>query len=57
LTGLTDRTPGVDVVILVQALLLISFARSVLIKDSVATITHGLGFFLQALLLAMLVFK
>ena len=57
MTGLTDRTPGVDVVILVQALLLASFARSVLIKDSVATITHGIGWFTQGLLLSMIVFK
>ena len=57
MTGLTDRTPGVDVVILVQALLLASFARSVLIKDSVASITHGLGWFIQGLLLSMIVFK
>ena len=57
MTGLTDRTPGADVVILVQALLLASFARSVLIKDSVASITHGLGWFIQGLLLSMIVFK
>lgn len=57
LTGLTDKTPGIDVVILVQALLLASFARSVLIKDSIATITHGIGWFAQGLLLSMIVFK
>ena len=57
LTGLTDRTPGADVVVLVQALLLASFARSVLLKDSVATITHGIGWFTQGLLLSMIVFK
>jgi hypothetical protein len=57
MTGLTDRTPGVDVVILVQAFLLASFARSVLIKDGIASITHGLGWFIQGLLLSMIVFK
>lgn len=57
LTGLTDRTPGLDIVILVQAALMISFIRSVIIKDSIGSVLHGLGWFSQSLLLAMIVFK
>jgi|LauGreDrversion4_2_1035121.scaffolds.fasta_scaffold134139_3 hypothetical protein len=57
LTGLTDRTPGLDIVILVQAVLMLSFVRSVIIKDSIASVLHGLGWFSQSLLLAMIVFK
>jgi hypothetical protein len=57
LTGLTDRTPGLDIVILVQAALMISFIRSVIIKDGIGSVLHGLGWFSQSLLLAMIVFK
>jgi hypothetical protein len=57
LTGLTDRTPGLDIVILVQAVLMLSFVRSVIIKDSIGAVLHGLGWFSQSLLLAMIVFK
>ena len=57
LTGLTYRTPGLDIVILVQAVLMLSFIRSVIIKDGVAAVLHGLGWFSQSLLLAMIVFK
>jgi hypothetical protein len=57
LTGLTDKTPGVDVVLLVQFMLLLSFIRSILVKDTVAAVTHGIGWFGQSLLLAMIVFK
>lgn len=57
LTGLTDRGPSLDTVVLVQTMLLISFIRSIVNKDAVATVIHGLGWFGQGLLLAMIVFK
>ena len=57
LTGVTDHTPGLDSVALVQLMLLLSFGRSILNKDTVATIIHALGWFGQSLLLAMILFK
>lgn len=57
LTGLTDKTPGLDSVALVQLMLLLSFCRSIIQKDTVATIIHALGWFGQSLLLAMILFK
>jgi hypothetical protein len=57
LTGLTDRTPGLDIVILVQAALMLSFIRSVIVKDGIGSVLHGLGWFSQSLLLGMIVFK
>lgn len=57
LTGLTDRTPGLDIVVLVQAMLLIGFIRSILVRDNIASVLHGLGWFGQSLLLALIVFK
>lgn len=57
LTGLTDHTPTLDSVALVQVMLLLSFARSVLQKDRIAMVIHALGWFAQSLLLAMILFK
>ena len=57
LTGLTDRTPSLDIVILVQAMLMLSFIRSVIVRDGIASVIHGLGWFGQSMLLAMIVFK
>ena len=57
LTGLTDRTPSLDVVVLVQAMLMLSFIRSVIVRDGIASVIHGLGWFGQSMLLAMIVFK
>ena len=57
LAAVTDKTPSVDIILLVQAFLLLSFARSVVSKDTVAMVLHSLGWFIQALLLALIVFK
>lgn len=57
LTGLTDRGPSLDTVVLVQTMLMISFIRGIVNKDAMATVIHGLGWFGQGLLLAMIVFK
>lgn len=57
LTGLTDRGPSLDAVVLVQTMLLVSFIRSIVNRDAAATVIHGLGWFGQGLLLAMIVFK
>ena len=57
LTELTDKTPSLDIIILVQVGLLLSFFRSVASKDTVATVLHALGWFTQAMMLALVVFK
>lgn len=57
LTGLSDITPNLDIVILVQAMLMTMFIRSIVTRDSIGTVLHGLGWFGQSLLLAMVIFK
>lgn len=57
LAAVTDKTPSIDIILLVQVFLLLSFARSVVAKDQVAMVLHSLGWFIQALLLALIVFK
>lgn len=57
LTAMTDKTPTIDVVILVQVFLLLSFVKSVVIRDTVATVLHALGWFTNMMLLALIIFK
>lgn len=57
ITAMTDNTPSIDIVILVQLFLILSFARSIVVKDTVATVLHALGWFTNMMLLALIVFK
>ena len=57
LTGLTEKLPPIDIVVLLWLGLLMFFIKSVLSKDLLNIITIGFGFFVQATLLALVVFK
>lgn len=55
--GLTEKMPPVDIVILLWLGLFMFFVKSVISKDLLNIITIGFGFFVQATLLALIVFK
>jgi phage-related minor tail protein len=55
--GLTEKLPPVDIVVLMWLGLFMFFVRSVIAKDLLNIITIGFGFFVQAVLLALIVFK
>jgi hypothetical protein len=57
LTGLSDNTPSVDIVLLMWSGLVLLFGRAVILKDSLNIITIGFGFFVQAMLMALIIFK
>jgi len=57
LTAITDNTPSIDIVILVQLFLLLSFIRTVVVKDTVGTVLHAFGWFSNMMLLALILFK
>jgi hypothetical protein len=57
LTGLTEKLPPVDMVILMWLGLFMFFVRSVIAKDLLNIITIGFGFFVQAVLMALIIFK
>lgn len=57
LTGLTEKLPPVDMVGLMWLGLFLFFVRSVIAKDLLNIITIGFGFVVQAMLLALIVFK
>ena len=57
LTGLTEKMPPVDMVGLLWLGLFMFFVRSVIAKDLLNIITIGFGFFVQAGLMALIIFK
>jgi hypothetical protein len=57
LTGLTDKMPPVDLVLFSWAGLFCFFIKATIQKDLLNSVTIGLGFFIQASLLALVVFN
>ena len=57
MTGLSDRTPNLDLILFMWAGLFLMFARAVVLKDALNIITIGVGFMIQAVLMATILFK
>lgn len=57
MAGLTDRMPSVDLVLLVWAGLTLLFIKASVQKDMLNIVTIGLGFIIQAVLMALIFFK
>jgi hypothetical protein len=57
LTGLTEKTPPVDLVLLAWAGLFLFFVKATISKDILNIVTIGFGFFIQACLMALIIFK
>ena len=57
LTGLSDRTPSLDGVLFMWAGLILLFGRAIILKDMLNIITIGLGFVVQAVIMAMILFR
>lgn len=57
LTGLTEKTPPVDLVLLAWTGLFLFFVKATIAKDLLNIVTIGFGFFIQACLMALILFK
>ncbi len=57
MSGLTDRLPAVDLVLLVWAGLSLMFIKAAVQKDMLNVVTIGFGFIIQAVLMALIFFK
>ena len=57
LTGLTEKMPPVDMVLFSWLGLFLFFIKAVIQKDLLNIVTIGLGFFVQAGLMALIIFK
>lgn len=57
MTGLSDKTPPLDIVLLIWFGLALLFVRAALLKNMLNLITIGFGFVVQAVLMAFIFFK
>jgi len=57
MTGLSDHVPSLDVVAFLWAGLVLLFLRAIVLKDMLNIITIGLGFIVQAALMALILFR
>lgn len=57
MSGLTDRLPGVDMVLLVWTALGLMFVKAAVQKDMLNLVTIGFGFIVQAVMMALIFFK
>ena len=57
LTGLSDNVPNLDIVLFAWAGLVLMFFRAVVLKDILNIVTIGIGFIVQAVLMALILFK
>jgi hypothetical protein len=55
-SGLADKMPPLDLVIILWTGLLLYFIRSVILKDMLIVVTLGIGFALQAISLGFIFF-
>lgn len=57
MTGVSDKTPSIDVVLMLWTALGLLFFRAVILKDFLNVITISIGFMLQAIALVLIYFK
>jgi len=57
MTGLSDKTPGLDMILFLWSGLVLLFLRAVVLRDMLNIITIGFGFILQAGFMALILFK
>jgi hypothetical protein len=57
MAGLTDRLPGVDLVLLVWTGLALFFIKAAVQKDMLNLVTIGFGFVVQSVMMALIFFK
>jgi hypothetical protein len=57
ITGLRSKTPNLDVVLFAWAGLILLFGRAVVLRDSLNIITIGVGFMIQSVLMALVLFR
>jgi hypothetical protein len=57
LTGLTEKMPPVDLVMFGWTGLFLLFVKATIQKDLLNIVTIGFGFFIQATLMALIIFK
>ena len=57
MTGLTDNTPPIDMVIILWAAMALFYVKAILERNVVSLVIIGMGFIMQSILMALVFFK
>ena len=57
MTGLTDNTPPIDMVIILWAAMALFYVKAILEKNVISIVIIGLGFIIQSAMMALVFFK
>jgi hypothetical protein len=57
MSGLTDKLPPIDLVLMVWTALALLFVRAAVVKDMLNIVTIGFGFMIQAGMVALIFFR
>jgi hypothetical protein len=57
MTGLTDNTPPIDMVIILWTSMALFYIKAILERNVVSLIIIGMGFIMQSILMALVFFK
>ena len=57
MAGVTDKMPPIDLVLFMWAALVTFFVRAAILKDTVVVLTIGIGFMVNAVFMALILFK
>ncbi len=57
MAGVTDKLPPIDLVLFIWAALVTFFIRAAILKDTVVVLTVGVGFMVNAVFMALILFK
>ena len=57
MTGLTDNTPPIDMVIILWSAMALFYIKAILERNVISLVIIGLGFIMQSILMALVFFK
>jgi hypothetical protein len=57
MTGLTDNTPPIDMVIILWSAMALFYVKAILERNVISLVIIGLGFIMQSILMALVFFK
>jgi len=57
MSGITDKMPAIDLVLFMWAALITFFIRAAILKDTIVILTIGIGFMVNAVFMALILFK
>ena len=57
ITGLSDRTPSLDIIAFIWGTLILLFIKAMILKDMLNVATIGFGFMVQSLAMAVILYR